>query len=100
VSDPFSNTFENANLYERNSFYWGRQQYASLSEAFRTNAFIVANLNNLSTNDYNLARLRHWLYRTNGTIGQTLSLERSPSPDGITEGQKVWYDYPGKGFGF
>ena len=97
LSDPFPNLFENSNLYERNSFYWGRQQYAALSEAFRTNAFTLDNLNNLSTNDYNLARLRHWLYRTNGTIGQTLSLERSPSPDGVTEGQKVWYDYPGKG---
>jgi RHS repeat-associated protein len=93
---PFSNTFETSGLGTRDSFYWGRQQYAALSASFRTNTPL--NFNNLTTNDYNLARMKHWLYQGQSAhllIGQTMSLLRMPSPDGVTEGQKIWYDYAG-----
>jgi RHS repeat-associated protein len=72
----------------RNSFYWGPRQYATLS---------TTNLASLSTNDYLRARLRHWLQDTNELyLSGVLSMERDPSPDGTTEGLKVFYDYPGK----
>ncbi len=96
VTDPITHTFDNSLMYLRNSFHWGRLQYASLSEAFRTNAFNTENFYRLSTNDYNLARMKHWLLQPDGLIGQTLSVARHPSPDRYTEGQKIWYDYAGK----
>ncbi len=89
----FSNAFASDWLYYRNSFHWGRQQYAALSAAGKTNYV------NLSTTDYQLARLKHWL----GTVGangaavsDTLSMLREPSPDGTTAGQMTWYDYAGQ----
>ena len=96
-TDPFSNALETSAIHERNSFHWGRQQHAALSAAFRTNAFTTDNLNNLTTNDYNLARMKHWLYATNGSsVSRVLSLLRYPSPDGVADGQRLWYDYAGK----
>ena len=99
VTDPFANTFENSNIHERNSYYWGRQQYAALSEAFRTNAFSLDNFNNLKNKDYKLARMRHWLYRTNRTLARpnALSLERSSSPDGSPKGKRSGAIIPAKG---
>ena len=74
----------------RNSFYWGPRQYATLS---------TTNLVSLTTNDYLKARLRHWLQDTNELfLSGLLSMERDPSPDGTTEGLKVFYDYQGKIF--
>ena len=91
---PFSNTFETNNLATRNSFFWGPQQYLGLSASFRS---APTNFNLLTTNDYNLSRVKHWLFETNQiTVGQTLAHLRLPSPDGVTEGQKIWYDYAGK----
>ncbi len=95
-TSPFANTLETNAISARDSFYWGRQQYAVLSSSFRSNP---TNFNNLSTNDYNLARMKHWLYegQTNQTtVGQTLGLLRTPSPDGVTPGELIWYDYAGK----
>ncbi len=40
--------------------------------------------------------MQHWLLSTSATVSEVLSLERQPSPDGTTEGQKTWYDYAGK----
>jgi RHS repeat-associated protein len=74
----------------RNSFYWNPRQYATLS---------TTNLASLTTNDYLRARLRHWLQDTNELfLSGLLSLERDASPDGTTEGLKVFYDYQGKIF--
>ena len=83
VTTPFTNMFENTRLDQRNTFHWGRRQFAALS---------TTNIALLSTNDFRKARMKHWLF------GETLSLERESSTDGggTVEGQKTWYDYAGK----
>src|SRR5437667_380223 len=99
ATDQFTNTFENSSMHERNSFYWGRQQYAALSASFRTNNFDFNNFFNLTTNDFNLARMKHWLWQgqsSQSIAGHTLSVLRMHSPDGVKEGQKTWFDYAGK----
>ena len=88
-TSPLGNTLDNVDQYNRNSFYWSPLQYSHLSTNDPTS---------LSTNDYAIGRLRHWL-NDPGNPGQpkpVLSLERAPSPDGSTPGQLVWYDYPNK----
>ncbi len=88
-TSPFSNTFDNAELNLRNSFYWSPRQIAALS---------TTNLFALTTSDYLKARMKHWLKSATNWVGESLSLERDPSPDGAgtIEGQKTWYDYTGK----
>lgn len=88
-TSPFSNTFDNSDLNLRNSFHWGRLQYANLS---------TTNIGAFTANDYRKARMKHWLTTATATVGQTLSMQRAPSPDsgGTIEGQKTWYDYAGK----
>ena len=83
-------------MQEANSFYWGRQQFASLSASFlaTSNSWDASQL---ITADYTAARLRHWNVTPDGGQGNSLSMERDPSPDaGITPGEMTWYDYPGK----
>lgn len=76
-----------------NSFYWDRQQFANLSSAFQS----TWDPNQMKTNDFNLARLRHWNETTDNGIMNNLSMERDPSPDdGYTLGEMTWYDYPNK----
>jgi len=94
-----ANSFDNADLNLRNTFHWGPRQYENLS----TN--IIASF---TASDFLKAHMQHWLleYNTNifsnyyytNDVSGTLSLEREPSPDagGTTEGQIIWYDYPGK----
>jgi RHS repeat-associated protein len=86
---PFTNTLDNSDLDMRDTFYWGPRQYANLS---------TTNISSFSTNEFRLARMKHWLTDASGFIGNTLSMERDPSPDigGAIEGQKMWYDYAGK----
>ena len=90
-TSPFANYLDNSELDQRNSFHWNRQQYASLS---------TTNLADLSSTDFRIARMKHWLkwdlLGTNVSVSSTLSLVRLPSPDGTTEGQKTWYDYQGR----
>jgi RHS repeat-associated protein len=88
-STPFVNTLDNSDLNLRNSFHWGRLQSASLS---------TTNIASLTANDFLKARMKHWLLTGLGATGQTLSMEREPSPDsaGTIEGQKTWYDYASK----
>jgi RHS repeat-associated protein len=86
-----TNTFDNTWMQARNTFYWPPRVYDQLSSAF----LVSGSFNDLSTNDYRLAHLKHWL-RSGSLVDRTLSLERGPSPDGIREGQKLWYDYFGK----
>jgi RHS repeat-associated protein len=92
---PFTNAFDNTWMDARNSFYWSPRCYLQLS----TNFLQTGSFDSLTTNDYKLAHLRHWLF-TGGSslprVGGTLSMERLPSPDGVQEGQKLWYDYWGK----
>ena len=86
---PFTNTLDNADLNLRDSFHWGRLQYAALS---------TTNISAFTSNDFLKARMKHWLLTGSVATGQTISMERAPSPDsaGTIEGQKMWYDYAGK----
>lgn len=88
-TSTFTNTFDTTNLNIRNTFYWGPRQYANLS---------TTNIGAFTNSDFRLARMQHWLTTTNSYVGNTLSMERDPSPDtnGTIEGQKIWYDYAGK----
>lgn len=72
----------------RNSFHWNPRQVATLSTTVVTN---------LVAADYLKARMRHWLGDSNDVaIVDLISVEREPSPDGSSEGQKTFYDYAGK----
>jgi len=77
----------------RNSFHWGPLQYAALSSSYLNDP----QPSSLTTDDYAIARLRHWLAPANGSgCSDALSLERQPSPDRATPGQVTWLDYAGK----
>lgn len=90
-------TFENSYTNVWNSFHWSRQAYAALSSTFKS----TPSHSNMNSSDWRLARWRHWLGGNEYTSGavDTLSLQRDPTPDGSTEGQKTWYDYTDKGEG-
>ncbi|MDB6066116.1 MAG: repeat protein [Pedosphaera sp.] len=100
---PLFNTFDKTNSNLRNSFHWGPRQYPLLTAAFLstlTNVSPSVNLSQLASADYLLARQRHWLLASDFlSLGQNLSLERAPSPDGAIQGQITWYDYDGKASG-
>lgn len=85
----FANTFDTSALDTRNSYYWGSRQYAALS---------TTNIASFTTNDFFKARTKHWLMSFLRSPGDTLSMQRDPSPDsgGNIEGQKTWFDYAGK----
>jgi len=92
------NTSDGMNM--RNSFYWGRQQFANLSTNF-LNTAPAWDWTQLTTNDYAIARFRHWNTTPKEVedvlTTDSLSMEREPSPDdGTTPGKMTWYDYPGK----
>jgi RHS repeat-associated protein len=91
ITTGFANTFDGADLQYRNTFYWSPLQYQQLSTDYTSTGVIGT----LTTNDYLLARMRHWLTNS-ASWGRTLSLERRPSDDGTNAGQIVWYDYAGK----
>jgi RHS repeat-associated protein len=88
-------------LSYRNTFYWDRRQSAAFPTNFYTalqgfHPSLPTALSHLATNDYTRARLRHWLWGTDGiSITESLSSERDPAPDptGLTQGARTWYDY-------
>jgi len=89
-------------LSYRNTYYWGRRQFAALSYSF-TNALsysLSMGLANLTGADYNKARLRHWLLlgADDLSLTESMSSERDPSPDaaGLTPGLRTWYNYVGQ----
>ena len=85
---PFDNNFDNTAMYDRNSFHWNPKQHPLLSTNDPT--YFVAG-------DYLKGTMRHWLKMAGSSLaGRTISLVRQPSPDGVTEGLKTWYDYEGK----
>jgi RHS repeat-associated protein len=88
----FLGTLENDFLQYRNSFHWGLRQCPTNIQ-----------VDSIQGSDYWKARRRHWLHVPNAGstkyVGSTLSMERSPSPDGQTAGQFTWYDYAGKSSG-
>ena len=95
-------TFKTNNFHERSSYYWGPRQHANLPIGVRTNIDNgTFDISLLTTNNYNIGRLRHWLTRGNANTNftmNTLALEREPSPDaaGNSEGLIIWYDYQDK----
>jgi len=89
---PYSNSFETNSLDVRNTFHWGPLQYSNLS----TNFLLSGDLGQLQSGDYLKAHMKHWLLESSNTVSEVLSMERQPSPDGTTEGQKTWYDHAGK----
>ncbi len=90
-------------LTYRNTFHWGRKQFADLSSTAQS-AFgsqsLGAALSTLTTNDYNKAELKHWLLLGSDDISLTesMSSDRDPSPDaaGNIVGLRTWYSYPGE----
>jgi RHS repeat-associated protein len=95
----FANTFDTEDVNLRNTYYWNPRQYEYLPEGFRANLEAGSmDLSALDVTNYAQARQRHWLLDrdTLYSTGQTLSLERAPSPDGTTQGQITWYDYADK----
>src|ERR1044071_706424 len=86
------NTLSSTLMNYNNTFYWNRLQYSVLS---------TTNMASFTSSDYLKARMRHWLYENgfDSSPTGTISLEREPSPDGTTEGQKTWYDYDGRSGG-
>jgi YD repeat-containing protein len=89
---PYTNTLETNSLDVRNTFHWGRLQYANLS----TNFLLTDDISKLQSSDYLNADMKHWLLEGSNTVSGVLSMERLPSADGTTEGQKTWYDHAGK----
>ena len=95
-------------LTYRNTFHWGRRQFANLSTSaalafsyFNQGFMTFSNaLLNLNANDFNKADIKHWLLSSSDTVSITegLSSEQDPSPDaaGTISGLRTWYNYPGK----
>jgi RHS repeat-associated protein len=89
--DNGSSGNEQAAMYRRNSFYWGRKQCEALSTTD------VNALNSLTPADFALGRLSHWLLESDGVnLSAAISITREPAPDNFTQGQLTWYDYPDK----
>jgi len=79
----------------RNSFYWNPKQAAALSGSAWSSPL------NLTSNEYRVARMKHWLRDKDALfVSSALSFEREASPDGLTEGQRTFYDYLNKPSGF
>jgi RHS repeat-associated protein len=74
----------------RNSVVWDQRQVAAIvADPAKTNP------NTWAWAEIKRGRIKHWLNYTHATY--SLSYLQEPSPDGSTEGQVTWYDYPGKG---
>jgi hypothetical protein len=72
-------------FYTRNSFHWNRQQTAARSITNLT----LANLATLTSNDYKLAVMTHWLVRSVGAntfLSEVPSMRQEASSDGIATG--------------
>ncbi len=87
---PYTNMFEVNNMFYRNSFHWNRQQYAAISATGKSG------LSKLSLADYQLSRRKHWLHLPDDRVGSVLSMVQEPSPDGSTDGTRIWFDYEGQ----
>lgn len=85
----FTDLFDTNLLNIRNTFYWGPRQYANLS---------TTTISSFTANDFLKAKMDHWLGAGSNMLGETISMERDPSPDnaGTIQGQLTWYDYAGK----
>jgi RHS repeat-associated protein len=91
---------DGAYLVYRNSYYWGRQQFANLSPTFLATGATNWDLTLLTTNDFLNGRWQHWLHSSGGGQSDALSMEQDPSPDGSTPGEMTWFTYPGQPPGY
>jgi RHS repeat-associated protein len=78
----------------RNSFYWGRQQFANLSADFLATGATNWDLTQLTSQDYMKARWQKWAHANDGGQSDALTMEQDPSPDGINPGEMTWFTYP------
>ena len=85
---------EGSLMIYRNSFYWGRQQFANLSAEFQTTGATNWDLTQLTSQDYVKARWRKWAHSDDGGQSDALTMEQDPSPDGINPGEMTWFTYP------
>ncbi len=85
---------DGAYLVYRNSFYWGRQQFADLSATFLATGATNWDLTQLTAGDFLKGRWQHWLHSSDGGQSDALSMEQDPSPDGSTPGEMTWFTYP------
>jgi RHS repeat-associated protein len=88
-------------LNYRNTYHWGRQQFANLSDSpkdYLEGGDVGYALGLITTNDFHKAHIKHWLWQTNGISIGALSSEQDPSPDpeGQIPGQRTFYNYYGK----
>jgi len=80
-------TLDDGDLTQRISAHWAPSQYAALSASYTQ----YEDPDELTDDDYSIARLRHWLgEKVTGNCSTALSCERSPA------GAVTWYDYAGK----
>ena len=78
----------------RNSFYWGRQQFANLSAGFLATGATNWDLTQLTSQDYMKARWQKWAHASDGGQSDALTMEQDPSPDGVNPGEMTWFTYP------
>jgi len=92
-------------LTYRNTYHWGRRQFASLSSTVQSDlssggSGLAQAITDLTAADFNKGRMRHWLMAGGDDLSITegLSSERDPSPDtgGSIPGLRTWYNYAGK----
>jgi RHS repeat-associated protein len=78
----------------RNTFYWGRQQFANLSAGFLATGATNWDLTQLTSQDYMKARWQKWAHASDGGQSDALTMEQDPSPDGVNPGEMTWFTYP------
>ena len=103
--DGTSGSTGHSALTYRNTYHWGRRQFAALSSTVQTDlssggSGLSQAISDLTAADFNKARMRHWLMASSDdlSITESLSSERDPSPDaaGNIPGLRTWYNYAGK----
>lgn len=83
-------------LYFRNSFYWGPRNYPLFNVGVAANPdYLTA----LTSNDFRVARWRHWLdspLDEATVVSDRISLERAAAPSSTEDGHVTWFSYRGK----
>jgi RHS repeat-associated protein len=69
---PNAGGIVNAGLDTANTFYWDKKAMA------------------VAPGDFTKARIKHWLYESNGSVSGAISSEKQPLEN------RVWYTYPGQ----
>jgi RHS repeat-associated protein len=99
TSTPDGSTLDDLLMVYRNSFYWGRQQFANLSATFLATGATNWDLTQLTANDYLEARWQKWAHSGDDGQSDALTMEQDPSPDGVTPGEMTWFTYPNPDYG-